>query len=80
MTGVDDTLEDGDAGYLIITAAADSSDPDYNGLDPADVAITNLDKDTITHQSLSMTLRPSTKTWKQSSRCWRTIRIQRVLG
>ncbi|MCR9296292.1 MAG: Ig-like domain-containing protein, partial [bacterium] len=45
-TGVDDALEDGDVAYSIITGAALSTDPDYDGLDPADVAIINLDDDT----------------------------------
>jgi hypothetical protein len=46
ITGVDDPIEDGDVAYTIITAPASSSDPDYDGLDPDDVALTNLDNDT----------------------------------
>ena len=45
VTGVDDFLEDGDVGYTIVTAAATSSDPDYNGLDADDVSVTNQDDD-----------------------------------
>jgi hypothetical protein len=45
VTGQDDPVADGDLPYTIQTGAA-SSDPDYSGLDPADVALTNLDDDT----------------------------------
>src|SRR5206468_1306016 len=45
VTGADDSVVDGDVGYTIVSAAAASADPNYNGLDPADVAVTNLDND-----------------------------------
>ena len=45
VTGVDDVLDDGDVAYTIVTAAATSADPIYNGLDAADVAVTNTDND-----------------------------------
>jgi hypothetical protein len=45
ITGVDDLIEDGDVAYTIITAAAMSTDPDYNGLDADDISVTNLDDD-----------------------------------
>lgn len=45
VTGVDDFIVDGNVGYSILTAAAASSDINYNGLNPADVAITNNDND-----------------------------------
>ena len=48
VTGQDDALFDGDQAYTILTAAATSSDPNYNGLDPSDVAVTNVDDDTAT--------------------------------
>ena len=35
VTGVDDALDDGDIAYTIVTAAAVSADPGYNGLEPA---------------------------------------------
>lgn len=41
--GVDDALIDGDIAFTIATAPAISTDPDYTGLDPADVSATNLD-------------------------------------
>ncbi len=45
-TGVNDAVDDGDRGYSIVTAAATSTDPNYNGLNPSDVAVTNIDNDT----------------------------------
>ena len=45
VTGVDDALVDGNVAYTIVTAAAASTDGAYNGLDPADVSITNSDDD-----------------------------------
>ena len=45
VTGVDDSFVDGNVGYTIITAAALSIDPAYSGIDPADVAASNLDND-----------------------------------
>ncbi len=47
VTGVDDALRDGDIGYAVALAPAASTDGDYNGVDPADVALTNIDNDTI---------------------------------
>ena len=41
VTGVDDDLDDGDVAYTIVTAAAVSADANYNGLNAADVAVTN---------------------------------------
>ena len=46
VTGVDDDIADGDQGYAVILSAATSDDPDYNGLDPADVSVINVDDDT----------------------------------
>ncbi|MCL4301305.1 MAG: hypothetical protein KJ077_36725 [Anaerolineae bacterium] len=46
VTGVDDTLTDGNVAYTIQTGPASSSDPAYNGLNPDDVTVTNLDNDT----------------------------------
>lgn len=46
VTGVNDTLADGNVGYTIVTAPAVSSDPAYNGVNAADVSVTNLDNDT----------------------------------
>ena len=46
VTGVNDDLDDGDIAYTIVTAAATSSDGNYNGLDASDVSVTNTDNDT----------------------------------
>ena len=46
VTGVDDAVDDGAVGYTIVTAAAASADPNYNGLNPIDVTVTNIDNDT----------------------------------
>jgi hypothetical protein len=42
---VDDAVYDGKVAYTIVTAKAVSSDPNYNGLNPADVSVSNLDND-----------------------------------
>jgi hypothetical protein len=39
-------VDDGDQAYTIVTAAAVSADPNYDGLDAADVSVTNTDDDT----------------------------------
>ncbi len=46
ITGIDDTLDDGDIAYSIVTAAASSADAGYNGLNASDVSVTNTDNDT----------------------------------
>jgi len=43
--GVNDTIDDGDVAYTILTAPAISSDPNYRGLDADDVAVINQDND-----------------------------------
>ena len=45
VTGVNDALDDGDVAYTIVTAAATSADTIYNGINAADVAVTNTDND-----------------------------------
>jgi hypothetical protein len=45
VTGVDDVLADGDVVYQVVTSPAASADPSYNGLDPADATVTNVDND-----------------------------------
>jgi len=46
VTGVDDLLVDGNVQFTIITGAATSTDPAYNGLNPPDVTVTNIDNET----------------------------------
>jgi len=43
VTGVDDTETDGDQVFHIVTSAATSDDPDYDGLEVDDVEVTNQD-------------------------------------
>jgi hypothetical protein len=45
VTGADDVLDDGDIAHSIVLAPANSADLIYNGIDPADVALTNTDND-----------------------------------
>lgn len=45
VTGVDDMLADGNQTYTIDLSAATSTDPNYNGVDPTDVAVINADND-----------------------------------
>ncbi|MEG4107675.1 DUF4347 domain-containing protein [Microcoleus sp. S13_C5] len=46
VTGVDDSIADGDIGYTIVTGATVSTDPNYNNRDVADVSLSNKDDDT----------------------------------
>src|SRR5262249_30809843 len=46
ITGVDDSLPDGNQPYKIITHPATSNDPTYNGFDPFDVSVINIDDET----------------------------------
>jgi hypothetical protein len=45
VTGVDDAVSDGNQPYTIITDSAVSSDTSYDGLDPDNVFLTNIDDD-----------------------------------
>src|SRR6186713_1419618 len=47
VTGVDDTLDDGNVTYTIVTAAVTSTDVTYNGVNPSDVTVTNTDNDAV---------------------------------
>src|SRR2546425_1075638 len=46
VTGADDFVVDGSVAYTIVTAPATSTDGVYNGMNAADVAVTNTDDDT----------------------------------
>lgn len=46
ITGHDDSVADGNQPYAIVTAAAESADPNYAGIDPPDVVLTNTDDET----------------------------------
>ena len=45
ITGVDDSIVDGTVPYTIVTGAATSTDPAYNGLAVADVSVSTSDND-----------------------------------
>ena len=42
VTGVDDSIVDGNVAYTIVLDPAVSADPNYNSIDPDDVAVTNV--------------------------------------
>jgi hypothetical protein len=48
VTGVDDSVVDGDVGYSIILGVSSTTDFNYAGLDPDDVALDNADDDSAT--------------------------------
>jgi len=43
VTGVNDSLDDGNQSYTIVLASASSSDSNYSGMNPADVTVSNAD-------------------------------------
>lgn len=45
VTGVDDAFADGSRSYNIVTAPAVSADAAYNGMNPGDVSVANIDDD-----------------------------------
>ncbi len=45
VTGVNDVVADGNITYTVIIGAATSADPNYNGLNPDDIAVINIDDD-----------------------------------
>ncbi|MEY4565781.1 MAG: hypothetical protein RLY14_751, partial [Planctomycetota bacterium] len=45
VTGVDDTAYDGNATYSVLIGTITSPDSAYNGLNPADITLTNTDND-----------------------------------
>jgi VCBS repeat-containing protein len=55
VTGLDDATIDGDVSYSIITAASTSSDPLFNGLNPANVSVVNRDFDIAVATSSGLT-------------------------
>ena len=46
ITGVNDDVDDDNQLYNIVLAPAMSSDPNYNGINPSDVSVSNTDNDT----------------------------------
>lgn len=49
VTGVDDSIWDGNVSYSVSIAAATSADPLYHGIDPDDFSLINLDNDPQPH-------------------------------
>jgi len=47
IAGQDDFDDDGDQNFTVITAASSSEDTLYDGIDPADVSVTNVDDDGV---------------------------------
>jgi subtilisin family serine protease len=47
VRGVDDTIADGNIVYTVLIWAATSSDLIYNGLNPADISLTNIDNEPV---------------------------------
>src|SRR5262249_17800591 len=45
VTGVDDAIQDGTLDYAVVLGVAASSDPVYNGMDAANVGVSNTDDD-----------------------------------
>ncbi|MEG3832984.1 DUF4347 domain-containing protein, partial [Microcoleus sp. Z1_C3] len=45
VTGIEDSIVDGNIAYNIVTGAATSTDANYSGVDATDVAVTNSDND-----------------------------------
>ena len=45
ITGVDDGVADGNQSYTIVTAAAVSTAANYDGMNPSDVTVTNINDD-----------------------------------
>jgi hypothetical protein len=55
VTGVNDSVVDGDVGYTIVTAAATSVDPIYDGRNASDVSVTNIDNDVAVPNVVGLT-------------------------
>jgi hypothetical protein len=45
IVGVDDGVDDDDVPYVFVIGPASSADPNYNGLNPPDIPVTNVDND-----------------------------------
>lgn len=53
VTGVNDTIVDGNIAYSVILGLTSSSDTMYNGMNPSDISLTNLDDDTASAPATS---------------------------
>ena len=50
ITGVNDAFVDGDVSYSIVTSTAVSDDSNFDGLNPADVSVTNIDNEIVVEE------------------------------
>jgi hypothetical protein len=46
VTGVNDTVADGNINFFLVTGTSSSTDASYNGINPPDIDVVNLDNDT----------------------------------
>lgn len=56
ITGVDDSIQDGNVNYTIDLLSSTSSDPNYNGLSQPNISVTNIDNDTAGFTIINSTL------------------------
>lgn len=71
VTGVDDMSKDGAVAYRIVTGQATSTDPSFDGLDPADVDVTSYD-----NESSSVIVTPSSGATSESgSTLWLNVTL-----
>ncbi len=45
LTGMDDDVDDGDVAYTVVVGSTSSADPNYDDINPGDVAVINIDND-----------------------------------
>ena len=72
VTGINDSLVDGDQAYTIITSPAISADPAYSGLNPDDLTATNRDNEESPFPTVTIT---SASPRLISSGGWATFKI-----
>eukprot|EP00756_Hemistasia_phaeocysticola_P021277 Hpha_TRINITY_DN15765_c1_g5::TRINITY_DN15765_c1_g5_i1::g.39540::m.39540 len=73
VVGVDDNVFDGNVAYSLLIGPASSADPDYNGLDPLDPPVVNVDNDTT-----GVRVNPNTglRTDESGTRALFTVRLE----
>ncbi len=72
VTGVEDAVADGTQGFTIITAAASSADPNYDGRNPADVSVSCVDNDSA---GVTVNAAPNLQTTELGGTATFTIRL-----
>ena len=84
VTGVDDSADDENRMYTILTVAAVSTDPAYHGVDGPDVSVTNRDNDPpIAPDDLNVNAVAGSQTiltWSDNSPNEEGFRIERRRG